>query len=257
MWTLSSECLWFARADTLEDSYEGSTTRAIRNLYAEEIESVVKETDPSFVDQALAFMTQLNQATVRNNAVNCWHMSEYESAAMWKLYVAAGQGVAIRSSIDRLIRCFPEGKASHATDGSRGIVPRGDTSDRDSRGVSNAIAIDFGPIAYADYNEPIVGARPGPRADYFRKRKSFEHEREFRALIFALAVNDEGQVNLNVPVFPDGGVAVPVNLDVLVEAIHVSPGAPPWFREVVQAAIERFGRSYRVVQSRLDEDPIF
>lgn len=119
------------------------------------------------------------------------------------------------------------------------LPPRADTSNRDSRGVSNVLAVHFGPVVYADYvDTSTVGTGAmGPRSAYFLKRKSLEHEREFPALLWALAVDADGHVDLNVPVFPDGGVAVPVNLDVLIEAIHVSPGAPQWFREAVEASV--------------------
>jgi hypothetical protein len=34
----------------------------------------------------------------RHFGVNCWHINEDESAAMWQLYGAAGSGIAIESS---------------------------------------------------------------------------------------------------------------------------------------------------------------
>ena len=38
--------------------------------------------------------------------VSCWHESEHESDAMWKLYSASGQGIAIESTIGQLRTCF-------------------------------------------------------------------------------------------------------------------------------------------------------
>jgi hypothetical protein len=40
--------------------------------------------------------------------VSCWHMSEYESDAMWKLYGASNNCVAIRSTFARLKACMPK-----------------------------------------------------------------------------------------------------------------------------------------------------
>jgi hypothetical protein len=57
--------------------------------------------------------------------------------------------------------------------------------------------------------------------------------------------------------FPDGGVPVPVQLPTLIEAVHVPPAAPHWFREVVEETIRRFGYSFPIKQSHLDVDPIF
>jgi hypothetical protein len=34
--------------------------------------------------------------------VNCWHMNNYDSAAMWSIYASRGSGIAITSSYDSL-----------------------------------------------------------------------------------------------------------------------------------------------------------
>ena len=64
-------------------------------------------------------------------------------------------------------------------------------------------------------------------------------------------------VDLDLSVFPNGGVAIPDDLTTLVEAIYVSPGAPPWFEQLIEITLQRFGATFPVKQSRLDEDPIF
>lgn len=42
----------------------------------------------------------------------------------------------------------------------------------------------------------------------------------------------------------------------LVEAVHVSPFAPAWFRDTVMAAVNQFGLDRPVCQSRLTVAPI-
>lgn len=41
-------------------------------------------------------------------AVNCWQVSEEESAAMWRVYTGQGEGLAIQSIYDRLIQAFDD-----------------------------------------------------------------------------------------------------------------------------------------------------
>lgn len=238
LWTLSTGSLWFARADTLGDPFEGSSTKALNEGLKQAMHGVAN------LEQMIASMSTTKRASVRNAAVNCWHVSEHESAAMWRLYVAGGQGIAFRSTIDRLVRSFPEGKAAGAG--------------RDDSGAANVLGVEFGFVRYIDHwkdaelvKGPLILTDP-----FFLKRKSFEHEHEFRALVFDLPIHN-GTIDWECSAFPGGGVAVPIDLEMLVEAIYVAPGAPPWFRQVVESAVERLGARFRVVQSRLDEDPIF
>jgi hypothetical protein len=41
------------------------------------------------------------------NLFNCWHMNDGESDAMWKLYVKGSEGVAIQSTVGRIISSSP------------------------------------------------------------------------------------------------------------------------------------------------------
>jgi len=231
----STGCLWFARTDTLGDPFEGSSTQAIQTSMRDLLTLFGPTTDDKW--------STMNQASVRNTAVNCWHVSEHESAAMWRLYVASGQGIAMRSTIDRLLKSFAEGTA----DGSR-----------DSLGAATVAPITFGAVMYIDHRQdphPNFGRPYNLMDPFFLKRKSFEHEREFRAVLWDLPVRDNAIV-FEESVFPQGGVAVPVTLATLIEAVYVSPGAASWFKQVVEVAAERFGLPVPVTQSRLDEDPI-
>jgi hypothetical protein len=84
--------------------------------------------------------------------VNCWHINEHESEAMWQLYTAAGQGIAIESTRAKL----------EATLKGDGII------------VDQVRYMDF------DSDEIEKGHR---HYGLFIKRKSFAHEQELRATI--------------------------------------------------------------------------
>jgi hypothetical protein len=87
---LQTSELYFARADTLGDPFEGSYSRA--NL--EQPGTIVGREDTR----------QLRE----RSCVNCWHLNPDESAAMWKLYGASDHAVAIRSTTRRLIASMRE-----------------------------------------------------------------------------------------------------------------------------------------------------
>lgn len=89
---LHESALWFARADTLEDTHEGA--RGSATQLAAPIEFAPAQVHIASIYERLAEWTY----------VNCWHRAERESMGMWRGYVASGQGVAIQSTFGRLIR---------------------------------------------------------------------------------------------------------------------------------------------------------
>jgi hypothetical protein len=194
--------------DQLRDPYEGALTKPTAEFFAD-------------IRSRTGFRGGVNNEVFRKvRCVNCWHMSEYESAAMWELY-SKDAGVGIRSSITRLESSFPP----EVTGGSWGI--RGNA------------------VSYVDYEKDRVAALAIDgsvvmSADFFCKRKSFEHEHEYR-LVTVLESDEYDQV----------GKHVPVLLEQLIEQVVVSPLAPTWITEVVRNEVRLHGLSVSVKQSDL------
>ena len=44
--------------------------------------------------------------------INCWHESDHESAAMWKLYAKDDNGIAIKTDFDSLAKILHPAKIS-------------------------------------------------------------------------------------------------------------------------------------------------
>jgi hypothetical protein len=97
-------------------------------------------------------MQQLLQDTNAKFGVNCWHINEGESEAMWRIDGAAGQGIAIESTKEKL-------ESALKVDGAI---------------VDQVRYMDF------DVDEIEKGHR---HYGLFLKRKSFAHEQELRATI--------------------------------------------------------------------------
>ena len=90
---------------------------------------------------------------IKKYGVSCWHKSEYESEAMWRLYSASGQGIAIESTIEQL---------------------------KLSLGKIEGLIIE--PVRYRDFENASI--EQGHKHNIlFMKRESFEYEKELRAII--------------------------------------------------------------------------
>lgn len=82
---LSSASLFFCRADCLGDPFEGTITPQMLEALmsqSKELEKIKPLDVPPMVDQLRDAYRRGRLSTF----VNCWHMNDHESAAMWRLY---------------------------------------------------------------------------------------------------------------------------------------------------------------------------
>jgi len=220
---LEDAALFFSRADNLGDPYEGATSHANRNMRS----TVYKGSSiPDLVFDARSFHLQwVRQWTF----INCWHMNEHESDAMWRVYARTTDAVAVQSTFARLHRVLPPKTY-------------------------------LGVVKYIDYDTEWM-----PEGNLFypfvHKRKSFEHERELRALIQDMPHKpDPGGSAAGVfDYIPNGqaGRVVPVPLLELIERVYIAPTALAWFRDLVRKVTARYGIDISVEQSALDRIPEF
>ena len=133
--------LFFTRADLLPDQFEG--LRAPRRQARREEQQRLRE----------------------QVCLSSWHRNEHESAAMWRIYLSSGEGVALRSSVVRLEAGFR----------------------------ATAETVQLGVVRYIDYVRESVPERHELDA-FFCKRKSFDYEREVRLAWRAdLALDEPGR----------------------------------------------------------------
>lgn len=213
---LSLRSLFFSRADLIGDPLEGSVgggnVRMRPEWYGEHYEMVERN------------RAQFSQGLPQCTGLNCWHVSEYESAALWRLY-GGDSGVAVRSTYARLVGSL-----------------RGDSK------------VFVGLVQYADYEHDVIpeGTTLGP---FLYKRRSFEHERELRAVVQEFTQVGEGKIAA-VSRW-ERGLCVPVDTDLLIAGISVAPGSPTWYLEAVKAVVDKFGPHVGVTRSDLDQQPIY
>jgi hypothetical protein len=219
---LDTETLYFPRLDQLPDPFEGSLSKAEYDHWvnvAEEGErsgSIPDDWKGKYLEIVLGNARRTRKACY----VNCWHMSDSESDAMWKVYAPSGIGLAIQSTYLRLVDVLPSELHSGCF---------------------------VGVIRYADHHRDRM---PDGNAFFpvMHKRRAFEHEKEIRAVGW---IADPGFW-----VDPDQadnplGLTVAIDLHELIETIVVAPTAPAWFTATVKSVVSKYGLAASVTQSEL------
>lgn len=225
IWLLQRRALYFCRCDMLGDPYEGYITKnytvnldqhiaaalqdpkvaAIPN-----VEQVIRSNFGMFAKFAKSMRTQL--------FVNCWHMNEFESPAMWKLYASHHDSICIQSTYERLAEQLPE-------------------------------TCFLGMVKYIDYNTSEIAF--GNMLNFIvHKRVAFSHEHELRAVIW-----ESGDPNLHFIKSGDQGRLIPVNVEKLVERIFISPDAQPILQEIVTNLAITYGVPAAVIRSEAYAGP--
>ena len=185
--------------------------------------------------------------------VNCWHLNDYESAAMWSGYVSGTDGVAIVSNYERIERSL-------------------------AKSSEKVLA---GMVEYLDFETTKVDNH---LIFPLSKRVSFAYENEFRLIHWSLEI--QGQLNklcsslaqsmahgLGNPKRTDeidwglieddvarvkypNGHLIDVEIGALIEEVRVSPRSGDWFLELVRSVSGKYGLTAEVTRSDILSSPI-
>lgn len=157
---LKTSSLYFCRADKLKeiDPFEGTYPKL-------EYEFLVKTQGKEVARNLYSIMCD-------DTFINCWHLNQSESIAMWKLYVKDNKGIAIQTTVKNFKNSF--GKSEEK--------------------------IRAGLVQYIDYEEQAYYSNSDYKyllgngfIAFVHKRDSYKHEKEYRAIYHnPRANNNEG-----------------------------------------------------------------
>ena len=166
-------------------------------------------------------------AIAKTIMVNCWHASEDESEAMWRLYSDNGKAVAIETTLVALSRSIELKDSSHV--------------------------VHINPVKYLDFFDStlkppdcVVEGHLAP----LLKRRSYQHEREVRAFIAKMA--PDPRAGADISFWKPEPTRLPIDLQTLVKGIYISPYATAPFPSSVLKVCELLGVDKSLVrQSKL------
>lgn len=228
---IQEKALYFAKISEMNDPFEGSTV--IASLAAKyTIDNInIGPQNPVYIGKSIEEISGYLSNHIpafremrKKIYANCWHMNEHESAAMWGLYSKNNEFICIKTSFNKLATQLPPWCFG-------------------------------GIVKYIDYKTEEFSFDNGFNL-VLHKRKSFEHEREFRAVVWTDLAERDSQSEI-ASCLKDGGVKIKIDLSFLIDKVYVNPNLPAWFFSVIEKLIENYNILINVLQSSLSETPIY
>lgn len=184
--------LHFTRADKFDDKWEVLITDKDAAYYSIPIESI-----PNIRDRE-----------AKRIFVNCWTRSEHELSLMWKAYTSDKEGIAIKSTVQKLKECY-----------------------------NGPDTIYVSPVKYID--RKVDSAQPAEKilnTFWFSitKRKVFEQEKELRLVYDAETERDEYEIS--------------INYKELIQGVYVAPNAELWFVKLLKKLLVSYGIDEKIIQ---------
>lgn len=224
---VASRKLYFRRADLLPDRWEGAVGTMARKpqwdaFYRNFFARIVREPPPGFPalseEEATRQAEELFRGYADRKTRDC-----HTFVNCWH------ENERESEAMWRLYSAYLQNAVAIRTTVGRLTEALGDDPD-----------VDIGRVKYTDYDKHFVGKHV-----FFHKRLSFSHEREIRAIVSSLNLKDST------------GWLRPVNIDVLIESIHLSPEAPEWFVFVIEDALAKHDVRALVQRSSLLAQPFY
>jgi hypothetical protein len=204
--------------------------------------SKMEPTDINLLGALFQDIMQLGVRAWRNTFyVSCWHMNKDESAAMWKLYLSGGDGIAIRSTVGRFKKSISEapekvtiGKVKYKTISPGQVTNQNEESVLDKR-TSFAHEDELRAVHMDRREEEFNKKVPTEVIDYFLKKK------------FGLMLEALRKVDMS----PRTGKPIKVDVRHVIEHIFVPPTANACVLEAVKSINMRYNLNAEVTQSEL------
>ena len=197
---LETSSLHFCRLNKLGDQYDGRFP-----------EQMVKQYDSMETAEGIIIdgFTELSQRL----RVNCWHMSDEESVAMWKIYCSNNLGLAIQTTFGELIKAFYIGPER----------------------------LDLVKVIYKPLDESFF-SKATPLVVASHKLPSYSFENELRIIFI------EGE-RLGNPIPTENGCLLRVKLEHLLKNVYLSPNVPDGFFSVIEMLRDKFQLRFNIMNS--------
>ncbi len=187
-------------------------------------ESIKEAIDSAYFANAIEFTSEEFKTKLRERVfLNSWHKSPDDSMAMWRIYGGSDKSLAITTTVEKLRRAIEMANAPYYI----------------SLAKVNYIKHWRDPEIVFDQYSNI----------FTYKTNAYEFEKEVRVII------DNSNEDFDRPI-TNKGISVQLDIEELLRSIVISPESPPWFLELIEGVVKKYGVAAPVRRSRLAVDPL-
>lgn len=224
---LTDKKLFFSRLDTLNDPSEmtfPALNKKVFSISGMQHRKILYE----YIDELK-----------KNSFVNCWHINNAESQAMWRLYLSSYDGVAIKSTVKKICESYLDSAEIK---------------------IVKILYLDFNEKDLKNYENGLI-YKNGYKYLYMYKDISWEYEKEIRMIYQETPGKKEDIDNDEEYLLNDDnmkyGRAFKFNLDLLIERIVFSPLISDWKIEVIKSIINKYGFKFNNQSSNFSRHQFF
>lgn len=215
---LEQRSLYFAVLEEFDDKWEAVISRDLSRAI-----QVVS-------GSASGTMIKNYQETFGKIGINCWYSGPDESIAMWKLYTTSDYGIAIKSTVGHLKQALESANET----------------------------VLIGKVVYRDHaeapSEGLALEKVSPFTAVLQKRICYKHESEIRAITQVMVDHRNNAIAGGIP-RTRHGVAVPVDLSILLQSVTTGPNFPRWAHTLLTSALSRARITVTIVESNAFKEP--
>lgn len=205
---ISTKTLYVASAVEFEDSLEGTLPEQIREMYERDSE-VIKQ----LASKPILEREQENR--IKTN-VSCWTKGPKDNMALWKIYGAPKQAIAIITTLDKLVQST--------------LLWRGITG------------VTFKEVTYIDHSGSLPNGIYTLCYDTFGlKHEAYEFEQEVRMIITRSTLKQPSPLRLK------------IRPNDIIDKVIISPEASEWFLNLIINVSKKYRITAPVEHSKLTE----
>ncbi|HEY8889008.1 MAG TPA: hypothetical protein VIM70_01950 [Clostridium sp.] len=235
---ISYKTLSFYRYDKLKslDPYEGANSKfeLEQRDFAEAINDEIAEKsgDSSLKSTQFSRYSHNKMLEIRKKQyfINCWHINDCESVAMWDSFTNSKTGIAIKTTVGKLKRTI------------------------NNRPTNSNYDFKYGKVNYVELNSYKGDINP-----LLRKTKYFIHEQELRVYFKYIKewVQETNKIIIDENIVPDtimninnpDRINVDVTISELVDELIISPKSEEWLIDLITKLLEDYHISINPKQS--------
>lgn len=217
---IATKELNFTRLDKLQniDPYEGAQSKhdfKLLDLILKFLVNHGKEINNPLLANISLLKSSLDKAFIQKNKtifINCWHMNDFESVAMWDSFTGGKTGIAIKTDFGKL-----------------------------NKSLQTHHKLNYKKVTYDDLHSSFKKIDP-----FLRKSLYFEHEKELRIFFeytentIEKTINIDNASGIEIEIDNPDRIGIQINLDMLIDEIIINPKADSWFIFLVKKILEDY-----------------